>query len=232
MQAHGHLYGGAPILAKVQIGEALPDAGVPLEVPGEDGPGLLLADTDSARALAGVSLDAQPDFLTEQQLGNADPAVYVTVSTRADLILRARLSGGEVSKAPLPEFRNTLPSEDGLLITAGFGDQYFSAAVFGASGANGSKLRRLHDGNEGEVHIAFPFDIAEGDLFYAATVWPYALQGAFLTEDRTEINATLDARTVENFKCLGLRFQPKNAGGALNSFADLAIKSHWIAAGL
>lgn len=228
MQVHGHLYGGAPILAKIQIGEALPDAGVPLAPAGEDVPGVLLTDTDSAAALVGVSLDARPDYLTTQQLGNADPAVYVTVSTRPDIILRARLSGSEVSGTPLPEFRNTVLSSDGTLITGAFGDQYFSAAVFGASGANGGQLRRLHDANEGEVHVAFPFDIAVGDLFYAASLWPYAYHGAFLTDDLTEINATQTALTVENFKCLGLRFQPKGSGGALNSFADLAIKNHWI----
>ena len=231
MLVHGHLYGGAPILAKLQIGEALPLAGVPLEAAGvENDAGVLASDTDSCTATVGISLDAQPNFYTEQRLGNADPAVYVTVSTRADLIARARLSGGATSNTPLPEFVNTLASTDGLLVTAPFGTEYADAYIYGANGSNVGQLRKVDDTTDTAAvpFVAFPFDIPVGDIFYAVNMGPYEVRGVIFTTDVTQLNTTLDARTVETFRCLGVFLKPKNAGGALDSYADLAIQKHWI----
>jgi len=230
MHVHGHMYGGAPILAKLQIGEALPDAGVPLEAAVEDEAGVTLGDVDSADAIVGCSLDARPDFYTAQRLGNADPSVYVTVSARSDQILRARLSGGADSGTALPEFRNTAASTDGLLVTAPFGTEYASAYIFAANGANGGQLRKVSSATDADAVplVPFQFGIPVGDLFYAAGLGPYELRGAFLTTDLTEVNATLSGLSAENFRCLALSFQPKNAEGAMKSYADLVIQKHWI----
>lgn len=230
MRVVGHLFGGAPILAKIQIGEALPLAGVPL-IAQDTGVGCVRASVTSAAAALGVSLDAQPTRPTTQQLGDADPAVYVTVSTRRDQIVRSRLSGGATSGTDLPEFTNTALSTDGLLITANFGEEYANGHVYGANGANVGKLRRIDDPDADQtaiIGIAFPKDIAVGDLFYAATFGPYEVQGVRFTTDIDEVNAAVNGQGNGTMRCTGLFFQGKNAGGAQNSFADLVFIDHWI----
>jgi hypothetical protein len=229
MYVHGHLFGGAPVLAKIQIGEVFPHAGVPVLAP-DSGAGVKLPTTASAVSSLGIALDAQPVRNTAQQLGNAYPAAYVTVSVRRDQIVRSRLSGGTTSKTALPEFRNTLLSTNGLLVTAPFGVEYVDGTIFGATGANAGKLRRMDDPDVNTaaiIGIAFPFDISVGDLFYAATFGPYEQQQVEFTSDFTEVNATENGQGNSTMRCTGLFFQPKNAGGAMNSYAELVFTDHW-----
>lgn len=230
MHVVGHLNGNAPYLTKVQIGEAFPNAGVPVLAP-TSGAGVVLPTTQNAASVIGVSLDAQPVRRTTQQLENADPAVFVTVSVRRDQIVRARLSGGATSKTALPEFRNTVLSSDGLLITAAFGTEYINGTAFAATGQNAGHLRKMDDPDVDQsavIGVAFPFDIAVGDLFYAATFGPWEQQQVTLTSDFTEVNATLNSQGSPTARCVGLFFQPKGAEGAMKSYAELVWTDHWL----
>lgn len=229
MQMHGHLYGGAPILQKLQIGEALSLAGLPLIASAlTDADGVMRASTTAAAEAIGVSLDAQPVRNTAQQTADADPAVYVTVNIRPDQIVRARLAGSSTAGAALPEFANTAASTTGLLITAAFGTAYDDGYAFGATGANAGRLRKIQNAvnTTGTPIVAFPSDIAVGDLFYAVTFGPLEDAGVQLTSNLAEVDATGDNQSGTNFRCRALAMLPKASGGALQSFADLIFTDH------
>lgn len=229
MQIHGHLYGGTPILKKLQIGEALSLAGLPLIASAlADADGVMRASTTAAAEAIGISLDAQPTRNTAQQTGDADPAVYVTVNVRPDQIVTGRLSGGATAGTALPEFTNSVASTNGLLITAAFGTAYDDGYAWGATGANAGRLRKIQGAVDTTATpiIAFPSDIAVGDLFYAATFGPYEDAGIQLTSNLAEINAAGDNQSGTNFRCMALRQLAKAAGGALGSFAELIFTDH------
>jgi len=232
MQIHGHLYGGTPILQKVQIGEALTLAGLPLIASAlADADGAMRASTTAAAEAIGISLDAQPTRNTAQQTGDADPAVYVTVNVRPDQLVRARLSGGATAGTALPEFTNTVASTSGLLITAAFGTAYDDGYAWGATGANAGRLRKIQGGvnTTATPIVAFPSDIAIGDIFYAATFGPLEDAGVQLTSDRAEIDATADNQSGTNFRCRVLAQLAKTAGGALGTYAELVFSDHLFA---
>ncbi len=229
MQIHGHLYGGTPILQKLQIGEALPIAGVPLIASAlADADGVMRASTTAAAESIGISLDAQPTRNTAQQTSDADPAVYVTVNVRPDQIVAARLSGGATAGTALAEFTNTVASTTGLLITAAFGTGYDDGYVWGATGANAGRLRKV----QGAVNttatpiVAFPSDIAVNDTFFAVTFGPFEDAGVQLTSNLAEVDATGDNQAGTNFRCRTLRYFPKAQGGARESYADLVFTDH------
>lgn len=229
MQIHGHLYGGTPILQKLQIGEALSLAGLPLIASAlADADGVMRASTTAAAEAVGISLDAQPTRNTAQQAGDADPAVYVTVNTRPDQIVRARLSGSSTAGTTLTEFTNTSASTNGLLITATFGTGYDDGYAWGATGANAGKLRKIQGAvnTTGTPIVAFPFDIAVGDLFYAATFGQFEDAGVQLTSNINEIDATGDNQSGTNFRCRAFWQLAKTAGGGLGTYADIVFTDH------
>lgn len=228
MQIHGHLYAGTPILKKIQIGEALSIAGVPVVASVlADVDGVLRASTTAAAESIGVTLDAQPTRNTAQQLADADPAVYVTVNVRPDQIVRARLSGAAAAATSLTEFTNTVASTTGLLITAAFGTGYDDGYAWGATGANAGRMRKITAVNATATPIvAFPSDIANGDVFYATTFGPFEDAGVQLTSNIAEIDATGDNQAGTNFRCIGLTHFAKAAGGGLGSYAELVFTDH------
>lgn len=228
MQVHGHLYGGTPILQKIQIGEALSLAGLPLIASVlADVDGVKRASTTAAAEAIGISMDAQATRNTAQQTADADPAVYVTVNVRPDQIVRAKLSGGATAGTALSEFENTAASTDGLLITAAFGTAYDDGYAWGATGANAGRLRKITAVNTTATPIiAFPSDIADGDTFYAATFGPFEDAGVQLTSNIAEIDATADNQSGTNFRCRALMQLAKAAGGATGTFADLIFSDH------
>jgi hypothetical protein len=229
MQVHGHLYGGTPILKKLQIGEALTLAGLPLIASAlADADGVMRASTTAAAESIGISMDAQPTRNTAQQTGDANPAVYVTVNVRPDQIVRARLSGSSTAGTALTEFVNSAASTTGLLITSAFGTAYDDGYAWGATGANAGIIRKIQGAvnTTGTPIVAFPSDIAVGDIFYASTFGPFEDNGVQLTSNISELDATGDNQSGTNFRVFGVTWPAKAAGGGLGSYADLIFTDH------
>lgn len=229
MIVHGHLYGGAPLLYKYQIGEALPLAGVPVLAPVlADVDGVLRASTTAAAEALGVSIDAQPTRNTAQLSTNGDPAVYVTVNVRPDQIVQAKLSGGSTSNTALTETANTVASTTGLLITHTANQSaYDDGVAWGAAGANAGKLRKITAVTTSSTPIiAYPSDIAVGDTFYFCTFGPGEDAGVQLTSTREQIDATGDNQSGTNFRCFAFQQKSKSEGGATGSMALLLFSDH------
>lgn len=230
MEVHGHLYGGTPILKKLQIGESLAVGGTALIASAlADADGVMRASTTAAAESIGVAIDVNAlTRLTAQQTDNSNPAVYVTVNVRPDQIVSARMSGSSTAGTALAEFTNTAASTTGLLITAAFGTAYDDGYVIGATGANAGITRKIQGAvnTTGTPIVAFPQDLAVGDLFYASTVGPMEDNGVQLTSNIAEVDATGDNQSGTNFRVLNLRWFSKAMGGALNSFVDMVFVDH------
>jgi len=232
MEVHGHLFGGAPILRKVQIGEALTLAGLPMIASVlADVDGTKRASTTAAAEALGISLDAQPTRNTAQLTTNGDPAVYVTVNVRPDQIVKARLSGSATANTALTETANTSASTTGLVITTTANQSaYDDGYAWGAAGANAGILRKITAvTTTSTTIIPFPADIAVGDTFYFATFGPLEDAGVQLTSDLSQVDASGDNQSGTNFRCHAFYQRAKADGGANTSFALLVFSDHLFA---
>lgn len=207
--------GNAPVLKKYQIGETFTAGvvGIPVEYPTlADTDGVLMCETNACVDSLGVSHDNPGTRQTAQQTDNSDPARYVSVITNPGAVYKAVLSGGASSGTALSAFTNTVASTDGLLTTLALGDGYDDGYIWGATGANAGILRKVTDvasQADEDLIIAFPFDIAVGDTFYACTFGPGEDAGINLTSDLDEVDATADGQSVDNFRILD--FHQKDA---------------------
>lgn len=224
--------GGQPVLHKYQIGEAMPVAGVPVEIPTlANVEGLLLCETTTCVDAVGVTLDAQATRNTAQQTGNADPSALVTVNVAPGAVYGAYLSGGATTGTALSTFSNTSASTDGLTLTSSLGTAYDDGYAWGASGANVGlpSLRKATavDGTTATFVVAQRFDIAVGDTFYAATFGPASDAGIQLTTDLDELDATADLQSTDNLRCVFLH--AKDASEVANgqrSWAEVVLFDH------
>lgn len=225
----GHTSHGAPIQKKYQVGEALANGGVPLSASvliNVDG--VKLFTTTAGLMAIGLGLDVAATRNTAQQSDGSDPASYVTVSIRPDLIVGSTLSGGATSGTVLTELVNTTADTTGLLLTfAASQAAYDDGYMWGATGANAGKIRKIIAlTTTGTPIIAFPQDIAAGDIFYAATFGKGERSGVQLTSDVTQIDASGDNQAGNNFHCYDFFQKAKGAGGATKSEAHLVFCEH------
>lgn len=230
MEVSGYLIpAGGANLQKYQIGEAMADPGVPVEIPTlANVDGVLLVETTTAILGIGVTHEAAATRNTAQQSDGSDPQALVTVDIRPDALIKARCSGGSSSGTVLSEFTETAGSSDGLTITAAIGAGYDDGYAIGATGANAGVWRKITavDGSTATAVIAFPRDIAVGDTFYAFTFGPSEDAGVTLTSDLTEVDATADGQANDNFRCVRMEWRSKGKRGARETYAYLAWFDH------
>ncbi len=114
------LGGGAPIVKKYQVGEAMATAGVPVIAEAAQATaGIALASTTGAANMVGVTLDTQDTLVTAQQTDNSDPERVVTVLTNSDAVWKAKLSGGAGTDTALTLRTVSTASTTGLTVTTG-----------------------------------------------------------------------------------------------------------------
>jgi len=230
MRVSGYLScSGAALLKKYQIGEAMADAGVPVEIPTlANTDGVLLVETTTAILGIGITQDAQATRNTAQQSDNSDPAVYVTVDVRPDAIIQGRLCGGATSGTALTAQSNTVADTTGLLITTSANNSaYDDGVAWGADGGNAGILRKITAVTTTAVPIvAYPIDLAVGDQFFFCTFGPSEDAGVVLTSDLTEINATSDGQSNDNFRCIDFEQRPLGEDGDDKSYAYLVWFDH------
>lgn len=235
------LSGNAPTFKKFQIGETWGDAaGFPVEYPTlADATGVLMCETNGCVDVLGVTAD-KPHAgagrnktesltrLTAQQTDSSDPSQVVTVCINPSAVYVARLNGGATEGTALAEFTNSVASTDGLLITSAFGTAYDDGWVVGATGANAGIARKIQGAvnTTGTPVIAFPFDIAVGDTFFAATFGPGEDAGIQLSTLLTELDATADLQSTDNMRCIDVYWKDKAAGGALKTEAEVILIDH------
>lgn len=234
------LSGGGPRVLKFPIGEAMANAGVPVEAPAVDTNGIQLVETATAIDTLGLTLDAQATYNTAQQSDNSDPAAYVSVVVNPDAVFRCRLSGSAtVDGTALTQYYNTVASTTGLIVTPSAtsgGSAVDTTAmddclVFGYSGANAGIARQITaaDASNTDVIVAFPYDIAVDDTFIYCNFVPGRLHYATLTTSLLEADATVatgeDTNNV-NFRPVEVALNDIGNNGLLNSYVYLITVDH------
>lgn len=212
---------------KYQIGEAMPNRGVPVEVAAAGTAGIQLVETVTALDIVGLAVDKQETLVTAQQTDNSDPARMVSVCVNPDAIYRARMSGGSTSGTALTEYTVTDASTTGLDVDADTDFSNFDEGTVWFTGGNNAALSRrigVGDATDATVVVAFPYDIATGDTFCVAPYGPPALQYVQLTTDLTEVDASVAVDT-DNVNFLVQRLE---LADTLDSYAYLIPNDHYM----
>jgi hypothetical protein len=224
------LAGNAPVVKKYQIGATAGTVpGVPYLYPTlSDTDGVLACSTTAAADVLGVSVDVPSARQTAQQSDNSDPSRFVSLIVNPGAVYKARLCGGAGAGTALTPLTNTVASTTGLLTTLALGTAYDDGFIWGYTGANAGHLRKVTavGGTNETPIIAFPFDIAVGDTFLAATFGPGEDSGIQLTTNLDEVNATADIQSTDNFRCLDFYQKDASDRGNTESYVELMSIDH------
>jgi len=235
MEVSGFFSGGAPVIKKYQIGEAMPDSGVPVIIAAAGTAGLALPTTAAAADLVGITIDAKATLVTAQQTDNSDPERVVSVVTNPDILIRAKLSGGATEDTALLQGTVDTASTTGLDVNTEIDYTNFDeGSIFCFSGANTDILRRIGvgDATDATVVVAFPIDIAVGDVFLHVPYAPGSDQFVQLTTLFTQLDASATVDTNNNnFRVIELDMRDSSDDGRNNSFALITPFDHLFAAG-
>ena len=235
MEVSGFFSGGAPIIKKYQIGEAMANSGVPVVVGGAGVAGLSLAATTTASDLVGITLDSQATLVTAQQADNSDPSRQVSVVVNPDVILKAILSGGATADTALTTGTVDTASTTGLDVNTEIDYTNFDeGSIFGYSGANVSILRKIGvgDATDATVVVAFPIDIAVGDVFLHVPFSPGENQFVQLTSNLVQVDASAAVDTDNNnFRVIELIMKDSSEDGVTTSSVIITPFDHLFACG-
>lgn len=234
------LSGSKTRVQKMQIGEAMANAGVAVEAPVAGSGGCALVETNTAMDTLGITLDAAPTYNTAQQTNNVDPAAYVSVVTNPDAVFQCRLNGSAtVDGTALVRYYCITASTDGVDIivsatptgSVATMTAWDDCLMFGYTGANAGIARKIAiaDGTDISLAVAMPFDVAVGDEFIFASFWPGQLHYATFTTSLLEadnILATGEDTDNVNFRPVEVIMNDVGNNGLLNSYVNLITVDH------
>lgn len=235
MEFSGVFSGGAPVIKKYQIGEAMANSGVPVLIGGSNKAGLVLAATTTASDLVGVTLDSQATLVTAQQTDNSDPARLVSVVVNPDAYYKALLSGGSAADTVLAIGTVDNAVSNGLSVDTNITYTNFDeGSLFGYAGGSVGILRKITSVSStiATVTIAFPLASAVGDQFLHVPYSAGENQFVQLTSDFRQLDASATVDTDNNnFRVIELRMKDFSEVGVSNSHAIIVPFDHLFAAG-
>ena len=209
MECVGILSGGAPVLKKFQVSEAVTQLGIPLIAMAVGEAGLNAPSTTAINDMVGINIDLAA-YATAQNADGSSPESLISVIINPDALLKIAMSGGAASGVA-EELRDvTTASALGLAVTTG--DDFSSpttdeGSIWGATGANAGQIRKITSvsSTAATVTVAFAADTVIGDLFGFAPVHPMTLETVTLTTELNEFrqDVAVAANTAE-LTCIGL----------------------------
>lgn len=235
MQFSGVFSGGAPVIKKFQIGEAMANAGVPVLVGGAGNAGVVLASTTAASDMIGLSLDVQATLVTAQQTDNSDPSRQISVVVNPDILIKALLSGGATAGTALAIGTVDVASTTGLDVNTDIDYTNFDeGSIFGFTGGNVGILRKITvgDSTDASLAIALPVDTQVGDVFLHVPFSGGEDQFVQLTSDFTEVDASAAVDTNNNnFRVVELLMKDSSETGRTTSSVIITPFDHMFACG-
>jgi len=230
MKMSGLLSGGAPIVKKYQISADVDDIGIPLLAVASAEAGLNMPSATAVNDMVGINLDTGT-YLTAQQADGSDPATLVSVIINPDIILEIPMSWGSTEDTDLTNRVVTSGSTTGLVVTTG--DDFSSptldeGVVWCEKGANAGQFRKITSvsSSAATVTVAFQNDIAVGDEFGYAPIFPMANHTVTLTDafQQFDASAAVAANTAE-LQCIALEVNDF-LGGNRRPFALFVPQDH------
>ena len=240
MQFDQDLYGSVPVLKKYQYAATIANVGVPYLIPAAAGSGLVISTTTGATDMVGCNIDKglnilnlpQSTYTTTQGTGANSAERVVTMIINPFAVWSGKMSGGATEDTALALQIVTTASSGGTAITTGAtwtsGTEYADGVVWGYSGANAGRFRKITSSSSTAGTVTVPFDYATvvGDNFLRAPHYPMFGTTIQLTTNLYQVNSTISVGTGAPLKCIELRLRDSTDSGQTNSFVLFISNSH------
>ena len=221
----------APVRKRYQIDATVAREGIPFLVAAGNKGGLAQAGTTGADGMVGVNLDTAT-FVTAQQTDGTSAERTVSIIINPDAVYKCKISGGAASGTTLTVRDATSTSSTGLTVTTG--DDYTTpemdeGVLWGFDGANADQVRGIISttSTSATVEVAFDNDIAIGDNFIHAPLFPTKANTVTLTTELDEMRQDSAVSTsTAALRCVELRLRDTAQDGDTNSFALLISGNH------
>lgn len=206
MEFVGLMSGGAPVIKKHQVSASLSRVGIPLLAVAASEAGVNLPSTTDITDMLGCNLDLAT-YATAQVAGGS-PEALCSIILNPDAIWKILMSGGAASGTAEGTLTVTSASTDGLTITTGSewsSPTYDEGLAWCVSGANAGQKRKVTSvsSTAGTLTVAFAQDIAVGDVFSRAPLYPLSVQTVTLTTELDEFRQDVAvASNTAKFCCI------------------------------
>ncbi len=229
-----------PVMKKFQYGVTLSNPGIPFTIPAAAGPGVVIGTTTGATDLVGISLDKgtgrdglpQSTYSTTQGVGAASAERMVTLVINPFAVWSAKMSGGATEDTTLAQQVVSTASAGGTAVTTAASwtsaVEYADGTVWGYSGPNAGRARKITSSSSTAGTVTQPFDYATvvGDVFLRCPWTPMMAATVQLTTALYQANAIISVGTGAPFRPIELRLRDSTDSGATNSFVLFVSNSH------
>ena len=218
-----------PTIRRYQVAATAAVAGKPFLVPAASGSGLVTSTTTSTAKAVGVSVDTSGTYVTAQQTDSAETERTVGLIINPFGVFKMLMSGGATEGTAMVLHTAASGGSDGLTIVSDVNTdspELDEGTCYCFSGANVGIARKITSNSTTTMTftVAWPRDVAAGDLFIVAPYNP--LQGITLqlTTLLTQADASIAVGTGAAFKTIELTWGADEA--RTNSYVHAVLANH------
>ena len=218
--------GSSAVIKRYQVGVTNNTPGIVYTVPTTSLPGVVISTTTSTAKAVGVSVEAPGTYVTAQQTGGADTARTAALIISPFAAYSMLMNGGATNGTAMVLHTAVSGGSDGLSFVSDVNTDSPELALGTChciSGANVGISRKITSNSTTTLTftVAWPRDVAAGDLFVVAPYTP--LQGITIQTTTTldQADASIAVATGAAFKSVELKFD-----GRSNSYVVAVLANH------
>jgi len=188
MDYAGRIGGGFPWIESVRLGATVV-AGAPIKGALDGASGAITITNSAFLDIIGVTQEAVT-YVTAQQTDGSDADRTVKTIINPDAFYKAKLSGGTTEDTALTLATVDTADSTGLSVETDFTmTDYDNGTVWGVSGANKGRVRKIDEISGAHASVLVPFEaIAVGDTFLVSPLHQFGLaQTVELTDAFTQV---------------------------------------------
>ena len=227
--------GSSAVIKKYQVAATNTTIGVPYLVPAGSGSGIVLGTTTGAAKAVGVNIDAAGTYVTAQQTDSAETERLTSIILSPFAVYSLLMSGGAANGTAMVLHTAASGGSDGLTIVSDVNTdspELDEGTCFCIAGANVGVARKITSNSTTTMTftVAWPRDVAAGDLFVVAPYNP--LQGITLqlTTTLDQADSSIAVGTGAAFKTVELKFNDASHEGRTNSYVYAMLANHVMSA--
>ena len=220
-------------IRRYQVAATASNAGTPFLVPAGSGSGIVAATTTGAAKAVGVSVDTSGTYVTAQQTANADTERTVGLIINPFAVFKMLMSGGAAEGTAMVLHTAASGGSDGLSIVSDVNTdspELDEGTCYCISGANVGISRKITSNSTTTMTftVAWPRDVAAGDLFIVAPYNPLQGIALQLTTNLYQADASIAVGTGAAFKTIELTWGGDEA--RTNSYVHAMLANHVLSA--
>jgi hypothetical protein len=219
-------------IRRYQVAATNTVVGKPFLVPAASGSGIVTATTTSTAKAVGVNIDTAGTYVTAQQSDNSDTERACGIIINPFAVYKLLMTGGATEGTAMVLHTAASGGSDGLTIVSDVNTdspELDEGTCYCISGANVGISRKITSNSTTMTFtVAWPRDVAAGDLFVVAPYNP--LQGVTLqlTTLLTQADASIAVGTGAAFKTIELTWGGDEA--RTNSYVHAMLANHVLSA--